>query len=278
MSVAIADAGQNGRQALAELDRISEHPGCGLEARSGNEIYRLGRPDWALGGEAAISENGVFSVSLLVRDGAPLARFVFEDSIRPDARETVARLQRHGLAVEILSGDRKPAVEALASHLADRKGQLGTGFPPEKVARITELSEAGSKVLMVGDGLNDAPALAAAHVSMAPATAADIGRNAADFVFLHESLSAVPDALEICAQCGHPDPPEFRAGDRLQRHRGTDRGLRLRDPTRRGGRHVAFFSPRRGKRDASGQSRSTGLPTATRTSSFSPKRDVRAGS
>ena len=106
-----------------------------------------------------------------------------------------------GLAVEILSGDRQPAVASLASSL--RIKDFGSELiPSEKVARITELSEAGSKVLMVGDGLNDAPALAAAHVSMAPATAADIGRNAADFVFLHESLSAVTEALDISRNAG----------------------------------------------------------------------------
>src|SRR5690606_1940947 len=86
--------------------------------------------------------------------------------------------------------------EALASRLGVHKFSAGL-LPAEKVARIAELGSLGKRVMMVGDGLNDAPALAAAHASMAPATAADIGRNAADLVFLHESLAAVSDAVAI---------------------------------------------------------------------------------
>ena len=200
MSVAIA-AERQGSFGTPAFDSIREHPGYGLEAQSNDDIYRLGRPDWALGSETAASEDGAFSVSLLVKNGTPLARFAFEDSSRTDARETIARLQRQGLALEILSGDRRPAVAALASHLRIEEFRSAL-VPADKVARIAELREAGCKVLMVGDGLNDAPALAAAHVSMAPATAADIGRNAADFVFLHQSLSAVTDALEISRNAG----------------------------------------------------------------------------
>ena len=119
-----------------------------------------------------------------------------EDSVRPDAREAVDDLVRQGLAVEIVSGDRAAVVEGLASKLGVHEVSSGL-LPGEKVARVASHDQADRKILMVGDGLNDAPALAAAHVSMAPATAADIGRNAADFVFLNESLSAVGDALGI---------------------------------------------------------------------------------
>ena len=121
--------------------------------------------------------------------------FCFEDTLRTDAAAAVAKLKQDGLPVEIVSGDRKAPVGLVATALGVpyRSGVI----PGEKVARIKSLAAAGQKVLMVGDGLNDTPALGAAHASMAPASASDVGRCAADFVFLRQSLLAIPLAASV---------------------------------------------------------------------------------
>lgn len=193
---AIVEAAAQRVDDVPAFDLIEEVPGLGLEGQLGDDTYRLGRSDWAVGRSGPDDAPTAASISVLGRDGEPLATFVLEDRVRRDARETVDGLKRQGLAVEILSGDRAPVVEALALRLGIRDFAAGL-LPAEKVARVAAHEAAGRKVMMVGDGLNDAPALSAAYVSMAPATAADIGRNAADFVFLNESLSAVTDALRI---------------------------------------------------------------------------------
>ena len=182
------------------FDEISEHPGYGLEARAGAIVYRLGRPDWALANVADVERTSVDQSVVLAKNGSRLADFRFEDRLRMDAAVAVAELKGAGLPVEIVSGDREHAVRSIAA-------QLGVPFraavlPGEKAALIAALEASGRKVLMVGDGLNDTPALAAAHASMAPASAADVGRNAADLVFLRESLSAVPQAISIARNAG----------------------------------------------------------------------------
>lgn len=107
---------------------------------------------------------------MLTSDGSMLATFEIEDRFRPGAKEVVRHLHRLDLPIEMLSGDRAETVERLAAEL-DVSQSAGELLPSEKLARIREFAAAGRKVLMVGDGLNDVPALAAAHVSMAPATA-----------------------------------------------------------------------------------------------------------
>jgi len=182
--------------AALPFSHIEEHPGLGLEAEALGSVYRLGRAGWALG-----REEEAIAGTVLVKDGVQLAAFRFDDRLRPDAREVVAQLQQRGLRIEILSGDRPEAVAAIAGQLGVADYHAGM-LPGGKAARLAELAAEGRQVLMVGDGLNDAPALAAAHASMAPASAADIGRNAADFVFLRDGLLAVPQAMDVARQAG----------------------------------------------------------------------------
>ena len=180
--------------ALSATD-VSEHPGAGMEARIGPHTYRLGRAEWALSSTMVHGADSRSADVVLARDGQRLASFAFEDRLRDGARDAIAELTRDGFAIEVLSGDRDATVRRIASELG--AGHLADVSPSGKVDRVAVIEASGRKVLMVGDGLNDAPALAAAHASMAPASAADIGRNAADLVFLHESLRAVPQAIRI---------------------------------------------------------------------------------
>src|SRR5690606_25025003 len=103
--------------------------------------------------------------------GSRIEAIPVRQHLRADAAVTVRTLKSRGLAVEILSGDREAAVADIAAALEVTEWKAGV-TPQEKIARIEALTGMGRKVLMVGDGLNDAPALAAAHVSLSPVTAA----------------------------------------------------------------------------------------------------------
>jgi Cu2+-exporting ATPase len=99
----------------------------------------------------------------------------------------------------MVSGDRQSVVDATARALRIDL-PLGGLTPKQKVDEIARLSAGGHRILMVGDGINDAPALAAAHVSMAPSTASDVGRQAADLVFFNDRLDVVPQAVDVARQ------------------------------------------------------------------------------
>ena len=179
--------------AKAHIEGFREVAGCGIEGRVGETLYRLGRKDWVSGSVAGAANE---AATWLSKDGKPAGSFTIGDEVRPGARDAVRRLADLGLATEVLSGDRAEEVAKVAAALEIPEVRHGI-VPSGKVERLTKLAACGRRVLMVGDGLNDAPALAAAHVSMAPSSAADVGRNAADLVFLGSSLEAVPQAIGI---------------------------------------------------------------------------------
>ena len=157
---------------------------------------RLGSPSFC--GMAGISDGMVLVYR--AADGAPVI-FCFADRLREDAPEAVAALKRLGLSVELLSGDGPGAVAsaAIAAGIADWRAEAD---PHAKAAHIEDLKAKGRHPLMVGDGINDAAALAAAHVSASPAGATDLAQTTADIVLQREGLAVLPEAIRIarCAQ------------------------------------------------------------------------------
>jgi Cu2+-exporting ATPase len=141
--------------------------------------------------------NGESGIShIYFRHGDRKASFAIAQSLRPDAVATVQALRDLGFDLHILSGDRNAAVAPVAETLGIPQW-LGGVNPAEKIAMIEALKAQGRRVLMVGDGLNDAPSLAAAHVSLSPISAADVTQAQADAVFLGERLAPVAGAVMI---------------------------------------------------------------------------------
>jgi len=168
---------------------IVEHAGLGLEGWLEGRRVRLGRPDWA--GSREDAPDAVATAFVL--DGCPIRLILFGDVLRPDAADAVARLARLGLEPELLSGDAAPVVATLSARL----GVTGRArmSPADKYRAIEALQTEGRHVLMVGDGLNDGPALKAADIAMAPSSGSDVGQLAADVVFFGDRLMPVPVAI-----------------------------------------------------------------------------------
>ena len=173
-------------------DDVVETPGQGVEGLIGGRRARLGRASFVGVAGAPASETELwFGI-----EGETKIRFVFADQLRADAAATVAALKARGLSVEILSGDAFAAVSRAAEQAGIEVWRAAL-TPAEKAALVAERTAEGRKVLMVGDGLNDAAALAGAHAGMAPGTALDASQNAADLVFSGERLEAVVEAIDV---------------------------------------------------------------------------------
>jgi Cu2+-exporting ATPase len=171
---------------------IREVSGFGLECVGPEGVERLGSANWC-GATAQTDERA--AVWYRSADGA-VTSFRFEDKLRSDAPEVIGRLRAAGLNVELLSGDRVAVVAEVAQQ-AGIAVWRAAALPADKIARLDELKAAGRRVLMIGDGLNDAPALAAGHASLSPSSAADIAQTTADAIFQGERLAPVLDVLAV---------------------------------------------------------------------------------
>ncbi len=184
--------------AKAPLTGAIEEPGQGVRATVGGVEARLGRPSFC-GAEKIAADRADLDPEASVvafRFGDEKYVFSIRQALRRDARAIIAGLTKRNIAVEILSGDREPAVRSAARELGVHQWRAAV-TPADKIARIDQLKRDGYRVMMVGDGLNDAPSLAAAHVSMSPISAAHLSQATADLVFLGKPLAPVMAAIDF---------------------------------------------------------------------------------
>ena len=167
-----------------------EVPGLGVEATVDDIAQRLGRADWIGAGHGQGSE-------LWFRNGgAAPVRFAFSDPLRADAQAALQAIAARGVRIEMLSGDREATAGRIACEAGVADWRAGVD-PKEKAACVETLAREGHRVLMVGDGLNDAAALALAHVSISPGTAVDATQAASDMVLQGDALMPIAEAIDV---------------------------------------------------------------------------------
>jgi P-type Cu2+ transporter len=192
----VAAAVARAARAKTPLAGVEEVSGQGVHGFLNGLEVRLGRPSFCGADQLAndiLCRDPEASV-VAFRHGNACHVFAVRQRLRADAARAVVMLQQCGIGVEILSGDREPAVRHAAQSLGIHEWRAGL-TPADKIARIEELKRHGVEVMMVGDGMNDAPALAAAHVSMSPVTATHLSQATADLVFLGDRLMPVVAAI-----------------------------------------------------------------------------------
>jgi Cu2+-exporting ATPase len=170
---------------------LEETPGAGLQAMDAEgRRWRLGATDWA--DDSAVMADDAPRV-VLACDGRRVASFEFDEALRPGAREAIAALQHAGLTLILLSGDRPARAQRLASRLGIGE-VIAPASPEAKLAALKSAQARGHRVAMIGDGLNDAPVLAAADVAIAMGQGALLAQQAADGVVIGGRLDAIVQA------------------------------------------------------------------------------------
>ncbi len=206
------------RRVAAALEQASTHPlarafatdeplpevsaqriaiGEGVSGVIDGQAWRLGNAGFA--GPARSAEEVDTTQVFLARNGTTVARFDIADALRPDAADTVEMLRRLGLRIALVSGDTPGAVDGIADklHIEDRHAGC---TPAGKLAVIEAAQARGERVVMIGDGINDAPVLAGADTSIAPAHGALLAQTNADIVMLGDSLKPLTTAVEMTRQ------------------------------------------------------------------------------
>ena len=179
-------------------ENVETTAGQGVSGTVGGRRWYLGRAGFASRNEAVDGDDDRLNVFL--GDGESLyGVFVLDDELRQDARETIATLGKLGLGVTLLSGDREASVRRVAEELAVTR-YASECSPQDKLERLAALQNEGELVVMVGDGINDAPVLSGADASIAPAHSALLAQTSADVIMLGEQLMPVVTAIRVARQ------------------------------------------------------------------------------
>jgi Cu2+-exporting ATPase len=184
-------------QCRADVRDVTTHAGLGVSGTLDGRELRLGRGDFASPGRRL--DPGHEDAVLLADNAGVIAAFRLHEQLRPDADAAIEALREQGLAIHIASGDSAARVSSIAERLrvVDWRARL---LPSDKLAWLTGLRARGAQVLAVGDGVNDAPVLAGAHVSIAMADGADLAHASSDIVLAEGRLGAIAPARAIAQQ------------------------------------------------------------------------------
>jgi len=201
-------------QGAAQLpvDQLTQTPGVGVAARVNiggkSPVVLIGSPasvahsciafDSEIIAAIESAERNSYAVSVLAWDGVALAVFASGDIVKSDAAATVQELQRRGITTWLVSGDNEQSAASIGSKVGIAATNIiANAMPEDKLAKIKSLQEQGHRVLMIGDGVNDAAALAQADLSIAMGTGTDAAMSSADITLMRPELAAVTEALDL---------------------------------------------------------------------------------
>jgi Cu+-exporting ATPase len=197
-----ATSGFSGEVVVSDFQAV---PGKGIEATVDGDRWQIGTPVWLKDAGVWPDEvartldqwgNDAYSVALVARNRAVIGALAVGDRIKDDAPMAIARLKKHGWRVVLLSGDHRSVVESVGRRLGVDE-MIAEVLPDDKLRVVMEHQKAGYKVAMVGDGINDAPALAAADLGIAIGTGTDVAKEAADITVLGTRAEAIADGVDL---------------------------------------------------------------------------------
>ncbi len=185
-------------EATLQATDCTATPGAGMEGSVGTTRYRIGRPEFAVpAGELLVLDTQRQQTAIVLADTTSVhAVFYMQDELRSDAKTAVRQLQELGVEVLLFSGDRQSVVAQVAQQLGI-SSWLGELLPQDKLRKVQELQAAGAIVAMLGDGVNDAPVLAVAQVSIAMGSGTQLAQASSDMVLLSERILPVAFAMRM---------------------------------------------------------------------------------